>query len=209
MQRLAVFIIVLGVYALAKKKGLVFYEKEKKINKKVIHEILEYVISTVIVVFLAFVLMFFFGTKTSVIGDSMMPALYNGQQILIDKFIYKLSSPKRGDVIVFQPNGNENTHYYEKRIIGLPGETIQIIDGYVYVNGSKLDEDDTYDLIEDPGIAKDELILQPYEYFVLGDNRNSSEDSRSGNMGPVKKEYIIGKAWLHMAYGDAGIGMIK
>ncbi|MDD6805055.1 MAG: signal peptidase I [Lachnospiraceae bacterium] len=194
---------------MAKKKGLVFYEKEKKINKKVIHEILEYVISTVIVVFLAFVLMFFFGTKTSVIGDSMMPALYNGQQILIDKFIYKLSSPKRGDVIVFQPNGNENTHYYEKRIIGLPGETIQIIDGYVYVNGSKLDEDDTYDLIEDPGIAKDELILQPYEYFVLGDNRNSSEDSRSGNMGPVKKEYIIGKAWLHMAYGDAGIGMIK
>ena len=194
---------------MAKKKGLVFYEKEKKINKKVIHEILEYVISTVIVVFLAFVLMFFFGTKTSVIGDSMMPALYNGQQILIDKFIYKLSSPKRGDVIVFQPNGNENTHYYEKRIIGLPGETIQIIDGYVYVNGSKLDEDDTYDLIEDPGIAKDELILQPYEYFVLGDNRNSSEDSRSGNMGPVKKEYIIGKAWLQMAYGDAGIGMIK
>ena len=194
---------------MAKKKGLVFYEKEKKINKKVIHEILEYVISTVIVVFLAFVLMFFFGTKTSVIGDSMMPTLYNGQQILIDKFIYKLSSPKRGDVIVFQPNGNENTHYYEKRIIGLPGETIQIIDGYVYVNGSKLDEDDTYDLIEDPGIAKDELILQPYEYFVLGDNRNSSEDSRSGNMGPVKKEYIIGKAWLHMAYGDAGIGMIK
>ena len=194
---------------MAKKKGLVFYEKEKKINKKVIHEILEYVISTVIVVFLAFVLMFFFGTKTSVIGDSMMPALYNGQQILIDKFIYKLSSPKRGDVIVFQPNGNENTHYYEKRIIGLPGETIQIIDGYVYVNGSKLDEDDTYDLIEDPGIAKDELILQPYEYFVLGDNRNSSEDSRSGNLGPVKKEYIIGKAWLHMAYGDAGIGMIK
>lgn len=194
---------------MAKKKGLVFYEKEKKINKKVIHEILEYLISTVIVVFLAFVLMFFFGTKTSVIGDSMMPALYNGQQILIDKFIYKLSSPKRGDVIVFQPNGNENTHYYEKRIIGLPGETIQIIDGYVYVNGSKLDEDDTYDLIEDPGIAKDELILQPYEYFVLGDNRNSSEDSRSGNMGPVKKEYIIGKAWLHMAYGDAGIGMIK
>ena len=194
---------------MAKKKGLVFYEKEKKINKKVIHEILEYVISTVIVVFLAFVLMFFFGTKTSVIGDSMMPALYNGQQILIDKLIYTLSSPKRGDVIVFQPNGNENTHYYEKRIIGLPGETIQIIDGYVYVNGSKLDEDDTYDLIEDPGIAKDELILQPYEYFVLGDNRNSSEDSRSGNMGPVKKEYIIGKAWLHMAYGDAGIGMIK
>ena len=194
---------------MAKKKGLVFYEKEKKINKKVIHEVLDYLIGTVIVVFLAFVLMFFMGTKTSVIGDSMMPALYNGQQILIDKFIYKISSPKRGDVVVFQPNGNENTHYYEKRIIGLPGETVQIVDGYVYINGSKLDEDDTYDMIEDPGIEKDELVLQPYEYFVLGDNRNSSEDSRSGNMGPVKKEYIIGKAWLHMAYGDAGIGLIK
>lgn len=204
-----VFFGTKGEFDLAKKKGLVFYEKEKKINKKVIHEILDYIIGTVIVVFLAFVLMFFFGTKTSVIGDSMMPALYNGQQILIDKFVYKISSPKRGDVVVFQPNGNENTHYYEKRIIGLPGETVQIVDGYVYINGSKLDEDDTYDLIEDPGIAKDELVLQPYEYFVLGDNRNSSEDSRSGNMGPVKKEYIIGKAWLHMAYGDAGIGLIK
>lgn len=194
---------------LAKKKGLVFYQKEKKINKKLINEVIELLVGTVIAIFLAFVMMFFFGTKTSVIGDSMYPALYNGQQVLIDKFIYKISSPKRGDVVIFLPNGNENTHYYEKRIIGLPGEKVQIKEGYVYINGKMLDEDKGYDLIADPGIAEEEILLETNEYFVLGDNRNSSEDSRSGNMGPVKKEYLIGKAWFHMAYGDAGMDLVK
>lgn len=193
---------------MAKRRGLTFYQKEKKINRTLIVDIFETLIGTVIAVFLAFVMMYFFGTQTSIIGDSMHPSLENGQTVLIDKFIYKISSPKRGDVVVFLPNGNENTHFYEKRIVGLPGETIQIKEGNIYIDGRRLPEDDFYDLIADPGIAGSELILDTNEYFVLGDNRNSSEDSRSGNLGPVKKDYIIGKAWFHMAFGSHGMGLV-
>ena len=80
---------------------------------------------------------------------------------------------------------SQNSHYYLKRVVGLPGERIQIIGGYVYIDGELLDEGDTYDKISDPGIAENEVILGSDEYFVRGDNRNSSEESRSGNIGPV------------------------
>ena len=92
-------------------------------------------IGTFVAVFLAVALTWFVGMRTSVIGDSMEPALSSGQEILINRFQYKLSSPKRGDVVVFLPNGNQNTHFYVKRIIALPGETIQIVNGKVYING--------------------------------------------------------------------------
>ena len=162
-----------------------------------------------VAVFLAFVIIFSVGMRTSVIGDSMEPTLYNAQEILISRFAYKLSSPKRGDVIVFLPNGNQNTHLYVKRVIGLPGETVQILNGSVYIDGSLLEEDEQYDRMSDSGIAVNEITLANDEYFVLGDNRNSSEDSRSGNIGPVKKNTIIGKAWFHMASGQDGMGTVK
>lgn len=193
---------------MAKKRGLSFYEKEKKINRSLIREIIEYILGTAIAIFLAFVMMYFFGTSTSVIGDSMEPALYNGQEILINKFSYKLSSPKRSDVIVFLPNGNQKAHYYVKRVIGLPGETILIKEGRIYIDGKLLEEDDLYDEIADPGIAENEVVLGNTEYFVLGDNRNSSEDSRSGNLGPIDRSVIIGRAWFHMACGADGIGYV-
>lgn len=194
---------------MAKKRGLSFYEKEKKISKGLIRDIIEIIVGTIIVIFMAFVIMYFVGTGTTVIGNSMEPALYNGQEILINKFSYKLSSPKREDVIVFLPNGNENTHYYVKRVIGLPGETIQIKEGRIYINGHLYEEDDSYDEIADAGIAESEIVLGSTEYFVLGDNRNSSEDSRSGNIGPIDRKVIIGKAWFHMAYGSEGIGYVN
>lgn len=127
----------------------------------------------------------------------------------MNRVVYKLSSPKRNDVVVFLPNGNENSHYYVKRVIGLPGETIQIKDGKVYINGVLLNEDDALDQMIDAGIAQNELTLAADEYFVLGDNRNSSEDSRSGNIGAVKKDNIIGKAWFHMASENESMGLIE
>ncbi|MCI8772896.1 MAG: signal peptidase I [Lachnospiraceae bacterium] len=166
-------------------------------------------IGTFVVVFLAVALTYFVGMRTSVIGDSMEPALNNGQEILINRFLYKLSSPKRGDVVVFLPNGNQNTHYYVKRIIALPGETIQIINGKVYIDGELLEEDERYDKIIDPGIAGNEITLAGNEYFVLGDNRNSSEDSRSGNIGPIEKNTIIGKAWFHLKDKEGEIGFVE
>ena len=143
------------------------------------------------------------------IGDSMEPVLYNGQEILMNKVLYRLSMPKRGDVIVFLPNGNQNSHYYVKRVVGLPGETIQIKDGSVYIDGVLLEEDDSFDKMAEAGIAENELLLASDEFFVLGDNRNSSEDSRSGNVGAVKRDNIIGKAWFHMAVEEETMGLIK
>lgn len=193
---------------MARKKGLTFYEKEKKINKSTIHEILSTLFYCGVAVFLAFVLVFSVGMKISMVGVSMEPALYNGQEVLINRFIYKITSPKRGDVIAFLPNGNQNSHYYLKRIIGLPGESIQIIDGYVYINGERVPEDE-YDKMADYGIAGNEIQLGSDEYFVLGDNRNMSEDSRSGNIGAVKKDTIAGKVWFHLSCDEEGTGFVN
>lgn len=194
---------------MAKYKGLSFYEKKKKISKEMIHEILVTLFYCFAAVLLAFVLVVSFGMKVSVIGVSMEPELYNGQEVLVDSFSYKLLSPKRGDIIVFLPNGNKNSHYYLKRVVGLPGETIQIIGGYVYVDGVLLEEDESYDKIADPGIAEMPITLGTDEYFVLGDNRNNSEDSRSGNVGAVKKDNITGKAWFHMGCEEQSMDFIK
>lgn len=193
---------------MARKKGLTFYEKEKKINKSTIHEILSTLFYCGVAVFLAFVLVFSVGMKISMVGVSMEPALYNGQEVLINRFIYKITSPKRGDVIAFLPNGNQNSHYYLKRIVGLPGESIQIIDGYVYINGERVPEDE-YDKMADYGIAGNEIQLGSDEYFVLGDNRNMSEDSRSGNIGAVKKDMIAGKVWFHLSCDEEGTGFVN
>lgn len=194
---------------MARRKGLTFYQKKKRLNPRMIKDILEVLVGSVVAVFLAFVIIFSVGMRTSVIGDSMEPALYNGQEILMNRIIYRLSTPKRGDVIVFLPNGNQNSHFYVKRVVGLPGETVQIRDGRVYIDGLLLNEDDLLDEMADPGIAQNELLLGQDEFFVLGDNRNSSEDSRSGNIGAVRKDNIVGKAWFHMAAGDVSVGLIE
>lgn len=193
----------------ARRKGLTFYQKKRKLNPKLLKDIFEVIVGGLIAIFLAFVIVFSVGMRTSVVGDSMEPVLFNGQEILMNQVIYRLSAPKRGDVIVFLPNGNHNSHYYVKRVVGLPGETIQIMDGSVYINGSLLEEDEAFDKMIEAGIAQNGLTLAADEFFVLGDNRNSSEDSRSGNVGAVRKDDVIGKAWFRMATGDESMGLIE
>lgn len=153
-------------------------------------------------------LVYSFGTRTSVIGVSMENTLYNGQTILINKIAYLLFPPKAGDVVVFLPNGNQNTHYYVKRVVATPGDTVVFQDGRLYVNG-EVETDEAYDKVADPGIADTVLTLGEDEFFVLGDNRNNSEDSRSGNIGPVNRSLIAGKAWFHFGYEDQMFGTIK
>lgn len=194
---------------MARRKGLTFYQKKKKLDPRLLKDVMELLVGGAVAVFLAFVLVFSIGMRTSVIGDSMEPSLHNGQEILMNRILYRISMPKRGDVIVFLPNGNQNTHFYVKRVVGLPGETVQIREGNVYIDGVLLAENELFDKIADPGIAQSELLLGSDEFFVLGDNRNSSEDSRSGNIGAVKKDSIIGKAWFHMAAQGDSIGMIE
>ena len=193
-----------------RKKGLDFNKKRrKKINIGAFREAGSWLIWIGISVFVAVVLVFTFGVRTVVYGNSMEPRLYSGQQVLIDRFIYAVSDPDYGDVIAFLPNGNENSHYYIKRVIGTPGDTVQIRNGFLYINGNKLNESEVYDKIADPGIAENELFLSEDEYFVLGDNRNFSEDSRSGNVGIVKKEYMLGKVWFRLSTDLQFMGFVK
>ena len=162
-------------------------------------------IECAIVIFIAYTLVTFFGCRTTVVGNAMNDTLTNEEQILVNRFIYNVSSPKQGDVIAFLPNGNEKSHYYVRRVIACPGDTIQIKEGVVYVNGEAYQEKITVASIEDAGVASEEIKLGDDEYFVLGDNRNNSEDSRLANIGNVKKSYIIGKAWFYFkSIGNMG-----
>ncbi len=189
-------------------KGLSFYRRRKKINAAVLSEVMQVLAGCAIAVFLAVALVYFVGTRTAVVGESMQPAVYNGQSVLINRFAYKLGRPRAGDVVVFLPNGNPNAHYYVKRVVGCPGDTVLIRDGHLYVNGELVGED-TYDLISEAGIAENGIRLGEDEYFVMGDNCNSSEDSRSGNIGPVSGEHIVGEAWFRLPSGSHDMGLIR
>ncbi len=192
---------------MARHNGLSFYKRKKKINIAVVKEILSWLFGIVVSVFLAVVVNYFYGMNTAVVGASMEPALYGGQQILIDGFLYMLASPDTGDVVLFLPNGNENSHYYTKRIVAGPGDSVLIEDGILYVNGQRSGL--ISEKIMDAGIAANEITLKSGEYFCMGDNPNNSEDSRSANIGPVKEENIIGRAWFRFKKEDSGIGLIK
>lgn len=132
--------------------------------------------------------------RTIVDGTSMMDTLNDADHLFVEKLSYRFDALKRFDIIVFYPYGRENEDYYIKRIIGLPGETIQIIGSDIYINGEILEEDYGKDPIVDPGRAAEPIILGEDEYFVLGDNRSISKDSRSEEVGNVHKEDIGGRA---------------
>lgn len=190
-------------------RGLHFgRRKERKINLSLFQEIIIWVLEIAITIAIAVVFSYFFGVRSSVIGPSMSPQLDDGDEVLVDRFSYKFISPKPGDMIAFLPNGNTNTHYYIKRVIGVPGDTVQIIDGTVYVNEEEYAEKTEVSRMEDAGIAAEPVMLGEDEYFVLGDNRNNSEDSRFANIGSVKEEYMIGKAWFVISPRDK-FGFIK
>ncbi len=192
---------------MAKRKGLTFYQRKKKISVSLVREVFSYIFIVIFAIFLAGVLTYTFGMSTSVVGVSMEPVLYNGQTIYINRFAYTLANPKPGDVVVFLPNGNQKTHYYVKRVIAGSGDTVLIEGGICYVNG-EASEFVTEKVLE-PGIAEVEITLDSGEFFCLGDNVNNSEDSRSANIGPVKSKDIIGRAWLVAGENMDEIELIK
>lgn len=133
----------------------------------------------------------FIGTHTVVEGTSMETTLHDADNLIINKIGYRFHDPKRYDIVVF-PFDDET--YYIKRIIGLPNETVQIVNGKICINGKMIKEDYGLEPIDNPGNAVEPITLGADEYFVLGDNRNQSKDSRSGEVGVIKREKIIGKA---------------
>ena len=192
---------------MAKQRGLSFYRRKKKIGSAIFREIISYILGIMIAVFLAIVIIYFWGMSTKVIGDSMNPVLFNGQTIYIDRFSYMLSNPKAGDVVVFLPNGNENEHYYVKRVIAVPGDTVRIQDGICYVNGEESEH--ITQTISEAGIAENDILIENGSYFCIGDNPDNSEDSRSANIGLIKDADILGKAWFHARIEEIGMGFIK
>ena len=180
---------------MSKRKSYVEDYEEKE--RGIFHEILSFLIYVAVVVGVTFLIIHFVGQRTYVSGSSMENTLSNGDNLIVDKITYRFSDPQRFDIIVF-PFRYEDHVYYIKRIIGLPGETVQIVDGDIYINGEILRESYGREVIKDSGLAAEPIVLGEDEYFVLGDNRNDSTDSRDPSAGVIHRDEIIGRAWLRI-----------
>ena len=140
--------------------------------------------------------------------NSMEPTLQVGERFFVNRALYKVSSPKRDDIIVYKTSGSDDAALHIGRVIGLPGETVQISNGNILINGEVYDENHDFPEISNAGVASSGISLESGEYFILGDNRNNSEDSRYGDIGNINKKYIVGKVWFIISPKDK-FGFLK
>lgn len=173
-------------------------ENRREARKQFIIKMLITIAEIAVVIFAAYAITHFGMETYKVSGLDMNPTLQEGDKILVNKMSYRIHSVRRNDVVVVKQSGTEHYYYSAERVIGLPGETVQIKDGYVYIDGKKLEEKYDFPPMENGGLALEEIVLDEDEYFVLCDNRNSGEDSRNANIGNVLRENIVGKAWIRM-----------
>ena len=162
-----------------------------------LQEVLSFLAYAALVFGITFLIITFVGQRTQVSGKSMYDTLENGDNLILEKLSYRFHEPERFDIVVFRYTHKKNT-FYIKRVIGLPGETVQIVDSKIYINGEILEENYGYEPIQDAKRASQPITLGEDEYFVLGDNRNDSSDSRDPAVGNVTRSQIIGKAWLRI-----------
>lgn len=183
-------------------------EEERGKRGKAVGECVSFILYLIVIVVLTFLMIRYVGQRTRVDGSSMENTLTNGDNLIVDKISYRFHEPERFDIIVFPYQYKEDT-YFIKRIIGMPGETVQITDkGEILINGEELVESYGREVIKDPGLASDPITLGEDEYFVMGDNRNYSKDSRFPDVGNIRQADIIGKAWLRI-YPFDKIGFIR
>lgn len=173
-------------------------ESKKPLVKRLIREVLITMVELLFVIGLAYAIINYAVEKTEMIGASMETTLYDGDQIIINKLSYRLHDPQRFDVIVFKQRGKEHSYYNIKRIIGLPGETVQLKENVIYINGDVIEDEVNVEPMNNAGLAEETITLEENEYFVLGDNRNNSEDSRFANVGNIVSDEIVGKAWIKL-----------
>ncbi len=173
-------------------------DKEPKKKRKLVGILTEIIFYIVLIYVCAFIVPNYVIQRTIVDGPSMENSLHDGENVLVEKFLYKTKGLERFDIVVFYPYGREHSDYYVKRVIGLPGETVQIIENDIYINGELLEENYGKDEITDAGIAKEPITLSDDQIFVLGDNRAVSMDSRAEEVGPVSLENIGGRVVLRI-----------
>jgi len=169
-----------------------FYPNEET---GLLRRVVRWIVDIIVALSLAWLFLYSFGSQITVTGQSMTPLLLPGQTVLMNRMVYDLAKPDRMDIIVFE---REDKKENIKRVIGLPGETVQIINGEIYIDGVRLEAENDLDKVSLGGLAENPVELGTDEYFLLGDNRDSSEDSRFANFGNVKEKQIMGKVWLRV-----------
>lgn len=175
---------------------------------KVVKELLSTVVYLGVIFLLTFLFITFVMQRTEVSGSSMNPTLIDRDSLLIEKVTYRFHDANRFDIIVF-PYRYGDEEYFIKRVIGLPGETVRIdLDGNIYINDQLLSENYGAEVIMDPGVALYGVTLGDDEYFVMGDNRNHSMDSRDPSVGNIKKKDVLGHAFVRV-YPFSTFGGIK
>ncbi|MCM1495421.1 MAG: signal peptidase I [Bacteroides sp.] len=175
-------------------------QRKKEINKRELLRTLgSYAVSILIVMIIGYSIVAFGGQTLRIVGQSMEPNLQNGDLVLVNKLVYIFREPERFELIAFKQRKGDNSYYNVKRVIGLPGETVTIQDGYIFIDGVALSGVPFDEKIATEGLALEGVTLGDGEYFVLGDNVNNSEDSRFANMGNILKNEILGRVvyrWL-------------
>ncbi|MBE5899117.1 MAG: signal peptidase I [Lachnospiraceae bacterium] len=186
-------------------RGLNFQRRRRRFKIKEVQTIAINVGIVVLVVLISFLLVFTFFTSVKMAGVSMKPTIEDNTNLLINRGSYLIFKPSHNHIVAFKSLSNEQDTTYVKRIVGVPGDKITIKSGRLYVNGEKYDDVADTEAITYKGIVESELTLGNDEYFVLGDNRNNSEDSRYPSIGVISKEQIKGKVWFKTSFGDFGI----
>ena len=158
--------------------------------------LVNWVVDVVVVISIAWYTVFAFGTQIPIMGQSMSPLLETEEVVLMNRLTYHMKKPERFDVVAFE-KGDKKLNV--KRIIGLPGETVQVKNGVLYIDDQKIKNDEGLDKVALAGLAENPIVLKEDEYFLLGDNRDNSEDSRFANVGNINRRQIKGKVWLRVS----------
>ncbi len=190
-----------------KQRGLNFRRRKQGGGIPNLHKKLLFIIEALLVVGLAFAVVFSFGIRIEMIGESMETTLSDGDYVLINRLGTRFFSPKSGSLVAFLPGGNEDVSPSIKRIIAVPHDRIRIENGAIYVNDMLYGDEAMSDYIEEAGLAGNEIKLGEDEYFCLGDNRNNSQDSRYESVGNIHKEDMLGTVWFLL--GPGGFGFVQ